>query len=64
MFAEKVSSPAPLKKRHQWRACLQTLLEGDELVIFKPDRLGRSQVEVINRIADLQVKGTYIKALD
>ena len=45
-------------------ACLQTLLEGDELVIFKPDRLGRSQVEVINRLADLQVKGTYIKALD
>ena len=59
MFAEKVSSCAPLEKRHHLRACLETLLEGDELVISKLDRLGRSQVEVINRLADLQGMGIY-----
>ena len=64
VFAEKVSSRAPLEKRHQLRACLETLQEGDELVFSKLDRLGRSQVEVINRLADLQEKGIQIRTLD
>ena len=64
VFAEKVSSRALLEKRHQLRACLETLQEGDELVVSKLDRLGRSQVEVINRLADLQEKGIHIRTLD
>lgn len=64
VFAEKVSSRAPLEKRHQLRACLEMLREGDELVVSKLDRLGRSQVEVINRLADLQEKGIQIRTLD
>ena len=40
------------------------LREGDELVISKLDSLGRSQVELINRLADLQEKGIQIRALD
>ena len=61
VFAEKVSSRAPLEKRHQLCACLETLQKGDELVASKLDRLGRSQVEVINRLADLQEKGIHIR---
>jgi len=64
VFAEKVSSRAPLEKRHQLRVCLEMLREGDELVVSKLDRLGRSQVEVINRLADLQEKGIQIRTLD
>ena len=64
MFAEKVSSRAPLEKRHQLRACLEMLREGDELVFSKLERLGRSQVEVVNRLADLQEKGIHIRTLD
>lgn len=41
VFAEKVSSRAPLEKRRQLRACLETLQEEDELVISKP-RLPRT----------------------
>ena len=55
VFAEKVSSRALLEKRHQLRACLEMLREGDELVISKLDRLGRSQVEVINRSEERRV---------
>jgi len=33
-------------------------------VVSKLDRLGRSQVEVINRLADLQEEGIYIRPLD
>ena len=64
VFAEKVSSRAPLEKRHQLRACLEMLREGDELVFSKLERLGRSQVEVVNRLADLQEKGIHIRTLD
>jgi len=64
VFAEKVSSRAPLEKRLQLRACLESLQEGDELVVSKLDRLGRSQVEVINRLSDLQTKGIYVRTLD
>jgi len=64
VFAEKVSSRAPLEKRPQLRRCLETLQEGDELVVSKLDRLGRSQVEVINRLSDLQTKGIYVRTLD
>jgi len=63
VFAEKVSSRAPLEKRPQWRRCPETLLEGDELVVSKLDRLGRSQVEVINRLSDLRTQGIYVRTL-
>jgi len=64
VFAEKVSSRAPLEKRGQLRKCLQHLREGDELVVSKLDRLGRSQVEVINRLNELQIQGIYVRTLD
>lgn len=53
VFAEKVPFCADLEKCHQLRACLETLQKEDELVISKLDHLERSQVEVINRLADL-----------
>jgi DNA invertase Pin-like site-specific DNA recombinase len=64
VFAEKVSSTAPLEKRHQLRACLSVLRKGDLLCVAKLDRLGRTQVEVINRLNDLQQQGIGVKTLD
>ena len=64
VFAEKVSSRAPLEKRPQLQRCLESLLEGSELVVPKLDRLGRSQVEVINRLSALQSQGVYVRTLD
>ena len=64
VFFEKVSSTTTLDKRHQLRACLSILREQDQLVVAKLDRLGRSQVEVINRLNDLQQQGIHVKTLD
>jgi DNA invertase Pin-like site-specific DNA recombinase len=64
VFAEKVSSRAPLEKRRQLRKCLECLQAEDELVVSKLDRLGRSQVEVINRLNELQIQGIYVRTLD
>ena len=64
VFAEKVSSTSTLDKRHQLRACLSVLRKGDLLIVSKLDRLGRTQVEVINRLNDLQQAGIGVKTLD
>ncbi|MBM5821257.1 MAG: recombinase family protein [Cyanobacteria bacterium K_Offshore_surface_m2_011] len=64
VFFEKVSSTTTLDKRLQLRACLSMLRAGDQLVVAKLDRLGRSQVEVINRLNDLQQQGIHVKTLD
>jgi len=64
IFSERVSSTTPLEKRHQLRNCLSVLQKGDILVVSKLDRLGRSQVEVINRLNELQQLGIQVKTLD
>ena len=58
------SSTTTLDKRHQLRACLSVLRKGDLLCVAKLDRLGRSQVEVINRLNDLQQQSIHLKTLD
>jgi DNA invertase Pin-like site-specific DNA recombinase len=64
VFSEKVSSTAPLEQRHQFRACLSVLRKGDQICVARLDRIGRSQVEVINRLNDLQQQGIHVRTLD
>ena len=64
IFHERVSTMTPAEQRHQLQACLASLAKGDELVIAKLDRLGRTQVEVINRLNELQQKGIQVRTLD
>ncbi len=64
VFEENVSSRKAEKDRPQLQAALTALRTGDELVITKLDRLGRSQVEVVNRLHELQVQGINVRSLD
>jgi len=64
VFQETVSTRVKEKERPQLMAALSALDEGDELVVTKMDRLGRTQVEVVNRIHDLQQQGIHIRTLD
>ena len=64
VFHERISSTTPDSKRLQLQAALAELTEGDELVVAKLDRLGRTQVEVINRLNDLQQAGINVRTLD
>ena len=64
VFHERISSTTPDSKRLQLQAALAELAEGDELVVAKLDRLGRTQVEVINRLNDLQSQGINVRTLD
>ena len=64
VFEEKISSRKAEKERPQLQAALTALRSGDELVITKLDRLGRSQVEVVNRLHELQAQGINVRTLD
>lgn len=64
VFSERVSTRVPDKDRAQLQACLAALKSGDELVVAKLDRLGRTQVEVIVRLNDLQQQGIHVRTLD
>lgn len=43
---------------------VESLREGDELVIFRLDRLGRTQAEVVSNLQELQARGVHLKTLD
>jgi DNA invertase Pin-like site-specific DNA recombinase len=64
VFHERVSTRAKESDRPQLRAALASLLPGDELVVCKLDRLGRTQVEVINRLHALQQERVHVRTLD
>jgi len=64
VFAEKVGSRTPEHQRIQLQAALTVLEEGDELVLSKLDRIGRTMLEVVNRLHDLQSKGIQVRTLD
>ena len=62
VFSESISTTQA--NRPQLQAVLAILDPGDELVLVKLDRLGRTQVEVINILADLQQQGIHVRTLD
>jgi len=64
VFSELVSTRKTEAERPQLQACLAALRPGDELVVAKLDRLGRTQSEVIARLASLQEQGIHVRTLD
>jgi DNA invertase Pin-like site-specific DNA recombinase len=64
VFSETISTRTKESERTQLQAALNALVEGDELVVAKLDRLGRDQRSVINRLHDLQERGIHIRTLD
>ncbi len=64
VFHERVSTRKSEAQRPQLLACLSELQAGDELVLVKLDRLGRTQREVIERLALLQEQGVFVRTLD
>ena len=64
VFAERISTRVAESDRPQLQACLAELKPGDQLVVVKLDRLGRTQAEVIARLATLQEQGVFVRTLD
>lgn len=64
VFQEQVSTRVKEKERPQLQAALASVEKGDELVVSKLDRLGRTQVEVVSRLHELQEQGIHVRTLD
>ena len=64
VFDEVVSTRSKESDRQELQQALRSLIQGDELVVAKLDRLGRTQAEVINRLHALQESGIHVRTLD
>ena len=64
VFEETISTRYKNSDRPQLQAALAALDEGDEIVITKLDRLGRTQVEVVSLLHKLQQEGKHARTLD
>ena len=64
VFSDQISTRTPEEKRIQLQAALAVLEKNDELCVATLSRLGRTQVEVVNRLHDLQSRGIHVRTLD
>lgn len=60
IFQEKASS---VKKRPEFEKCLDYLREGDTLVVWKLDRLGRTTKKLLELIDDLKDRGINLQII-
>jgi len=60
IFKEKASS---VKKRPEFEKCLEYLREGDTLVVWKLDRLGRTTKKLLELIDDLKERNISLQII-
>lgn len=63
VFEEKQSGTAR-ENRSQLASALSCLLAGDELVVTRLDRLGRSMLDLASMAHELQQKGAHLRVLE
>ena len=63
-FQEVISTRYKNAQRPHLMEALKALKKNDELVVVKLDRLGRTQLEVISLIHQLQQEGKHVRTLD
>ncbi|MCG2621765.1 recombinase family protein [Arthrobacter sp. I2-34] len=63
IFSDQVSGSKEAKSRSGWTNLDGRLCEGDELVVWRIDRIGRSMIDVITTVKDLVDRGVKIKSL-
>ena len=64
VFQEVISTRYKNAQRPQLIEALKALQENDELVVAKLDRLGRTQVEVVSLLYQLNEEGKHVRTLD
>src|SRR5450830_1687466 len=60
---ESVSGTTAAAERVGWAACSSYLREGDTLVVFALDRLGRSTIDVLTQITAISARGIRLVIL-
>lgn len=63
IFTDHATGSGPIKKRHGLLMLLKGMREGDTLVVWKLDRLGRTVAELIRTLDIIRKKGADLKVL-
>jgi DNA invertase Pin-like site-specific DNA recombinase len=63
VFIEKISGKLSKSQRPQLKACFKKLQEGDTLMVWKLDRLGRSLKDLLNLVQELEERKVHFHSL-
>lgn len=64
IFSEKVTGLSKFETRKAFNKLIAIVKEGDEIVVTKLDRLGRSTLEMYQLITELRDRGIYLRSLE
>lgn len=63
IFSDQVSGSREAKTRSGWTNLYDRLRHGDELVVWRIDRIGRSMIDVVTTVKDLLDRGIQVRSL-
>lgn len=63
IFSDQISGARQTRSRPGWSALEAKLRDGDELVVWRIDRIGRSMIDVITTVTDLLERGVRVRSL-
>ena len=63
IFVDEMSGAQEARQRPKMRALLEYAREGDEILVWRIDRLGRSLVDVLNTVQDILERGISLRSL-
>lgn len=63
IFSDQVSGSKEARSRQGWANLDDRLCKGDELVVWRIDRIGRSMIDVITTVKDLLDRGIEVRSL-
>lgn len=63
IYADQISGSRQTRSRPGWSALELRLRDGDELVVWRLDRIGRSMIDVIMTVSELQQRGVRLRSL-
>lgn len=63
IFSDQVSGSKAARARSGWTNLDERLRDGDELVVWRIDRIGRSMIDVITTVRELVDRGVRVRSI-
>ena len=63
IYSDQISGAKQTKTRAGWSGLDERLEDGDELVVWRIDRIGRSMIDVITTVKSLTDRGVLVRSL-
>lgn len=63
IYSDQVSGSKEARSRSGWSSLDERLEDGDELVVWRIDRIGRSMIDVITTVQELLGRGVAVRSL-